>query len=1249
MPPTHSLPFIWLFSVFSVISVVRFSCYLCYREIVAVKMFVTLLALLFTFAPAFGQGPAKSDLNFQQSPAKPEPDWLKLIDHGQYDARLKGYFAPDGLKIDIAADAPDIINPAGMTFGPDGTLYVIEWVEAPGANFPKAEIEFTYKDGSKRKVIIMRKPVKDRIKALTFNAQKGTFEKPKVVLEEDLPSSILIHDGWMYLSGQGTVRRYKQQADGSWGNKEIIAQGFCGYHHHQVSGLTIGNDGWLYITSGDDDNYVEGSDGSRATVLRTGAIFRCRPDGSKLHIHSIGYRNPYRDVAFDANYNMFHVDNDNEDGSKWTGCRLMHIPEGVDFGWRLRPGANCCVPDFIRSAVNGEQPGKVAPMLKTGRGSPAGLMIYNDSYFPDRYKGLLYYPDVFRKVVRAYAVESVGASFDVTNEFEFLRAADPLFRPCQMVVGPDGAMYVCDWRTDSGGAGKLWGDGKNGRIYRISWRGTKEHQAIPLRGLDSWGQIAKTGDAELFKTLESENFTDRERARHEIVRRGDKHRPALLKLFLDEDNKPIAARMAALGALQSFWNGEVKAAVIDRLRDGSGDIRRLCADALALNTSKDNDAHEALVQCLGDEDFSVRRAVYLAVGRINSGGAADIIVNGLQFDKRLDEYLSDGMIRALEYTGKDGITKLLALADSGSDKDLERVLDLYPHFRTREAADKVTLLLKNYHVKPEQKVILIRSITQYQLDPPVSLDPLVKFLDELPGSPTKKITEAQINSMRLAALDVLATAGKIESAHFKSTLISMLKTDDAKTRQAILHTITDAKLVSAVPILLEQLAKADDDATTISLVRTLGQLSERTAFAPLQKLVASKNWEVRVEVLRALGNLDYRPARKIAEGLLGDSILEVQREAVVMLGQSIEGARIVGQQFAENKLPRALLPEVTEGLRRFASKEHPDVTELLSRAVKGGLLVSLEPAELKRVAAMVSKQGDPQRGRKLYLNNKAVGCITCHRLEGVGGNTGPDLTRMWDTLSLEKVMESMLDPSKEIKEGYQTFVATTKNGLTVTGLKVAQNAKELILRDTTGKEVRIAASELDEVVATKKSLMPDDVVRHLSFGEFIDLVAFLRDRKSQEDLRGMILTGYAIGPFDFDLTKADALEKNPDPEKTIINAERQRLTWRAVQADMSGRGFDLRAATGREPGSAYLLGYVFSPKEQKVDLLAQTEEKGYVLVNGERNMLSDAKMPITLKSGWNTLLVRINNAEGSPFVQARILGGEGIRVALQKE
>src|SRR5262249_49139779 len=155
-----------------------------------------------------------------------------------------------------------------------------EWVPAEGVNFPESSVTFTYKDGTKKRVAIMKKPVKDRVKILTLGG-KGVYDKAKHLLDEELPSSILIHDDWLYVTGQGTVRRYRLDDIAKGKPKvEVIAQGFCGFHHHQVSGLTIGNDGWLYITSGDDDNFVEGSDGSRATVLRTGAVFRCRPDGS---------------------------------------------------------------------------------------------------------------------------------------------------------------------------------------------------------------------------------------------------------------------------------------------------------------------------------------------------------------------------------------------------------------------------------------------------------------------------------------------------------------------------------------------------------------------------------------------------------------------------------------------------------------------------------------------------------------------------------------------------------------------------------------------------------------------------------------------------------------------------------------------------------------------------------------------------------------------------------------------------------
>src|SRR5207248_1358850 len=97
------------------------------------------------------------------------------------------------------------------------------------------------------------------------------------------------------------------------------------------------------------------------------------------------------------------------------------------------------------------------------------------------------------------------------------------------------------------------------------------------------------------------------------------------------------ARIAALGVLQSAKEFDA-GPFIAVLTDFSPDIRRLAADALALNCKKgDSDAHDALVRRVNDQDLAARRAVYLAIGRIGNGGAGDVIANGLQFDKGEDE------------------------------------------------------------------------------------------------------------------------------------------------------------------------------------------------------------------------------------------------------------------------------------------------------------------------------------------------------------------------------------------------------------------------------------------------------------------------------------------------------------------------------------------------------------------------------------------------------------------------------------
>jgi len=774
----------------------------------------SLLALLGLTACLVADDPI--DFTRPETPAKPAPKGLKFIDQGTNDPRLKGYKTPEGFKLEIVAEAPVVVNPAALAFATDGTPYVLE---SRSVTFKAAEETFTYKDGSSRKMLTLKKDIPDVVKVLRDSKGQGVYDESREILLDGFLTGIRLHDGYLYLSGRGIVRRCKQsKPGGDYDVKEVIAQGFSGLGRNQGSGLTIGPDGWLYVTCGDGDNYVEGSDGSRATVLRSGAVFRCRPDGSRMETFAIGFYNPNGNPAFDAAGNLFHVDQGGFVG-KFVGCRLIHVAEECDSGWRRRVTAKHGVPDEARAAVFGERPGKVPPMAKTGQGLPGGLLIYNDTRLPEGYRGLLYYPDLLRRLIRAYRVEPEGSTFAVTEQFEFLTSDDPLFHPCQMVLGPDGALYVVDPRSDPAlqAEREFRGiDVKQGRIYRVTWSGTKEVQALPRRGMDSWAKVVKLEDADLPDVLGSDEASYRLLAQHELVRRGNKNMAVLMKIMRSED-APESAQVAALGVLQSFWNADVQDLFERVLASGTRDQRRLAAEVLGRNGTPGDKLQAGLLRALATEDPALKRAVALAMGRLASPGAADALVNTLAFDDGKDVYLRDGLIRAIESLGRPGLERLTTLADSGVSKELERVVEAFAACRIGPAVEFLPALLKNPHLSIEQRAALITSYNNYLLDPPLSLEPV---LDYLLANPREA---AAVKRAALAALPVGAFKG--------------------------------------------------DKGTSCLVV------------------------------------------------LLDESFPNVQKETLRTLGATYGGARLVGRLFLDGKLPRSLLPQVTEVVGKFARED----------------------------------------------------------------------------------------------------------------------------------------------------------------------------------------------------------------------------------------------------------------------------------------------------------------------------------------
>jgi putative heme-binding domain-containing protein len=281
-------------------------------------------------------------------------------------------------------------------------------------------------------------------------------------------------------------------------------------------------------------------------------------------------------------------------------------------------------------------------------------------------------------------------------------------------------------------------------------------------------------------------------------------------------------------------------------------------------------------------------------------------------------------------------------------------------------------------------------------------------------------------------------------------------------RSGLILLFGEVKQPDAVPVLLDVLIQASDDAAKA---------------AAMAALAAYNDERIAATVLNQYGQMTD-DLRNVAQGLL------VSRKA---------WAKDLLSAVDAGKIAAASLPDET--VRKLSIHNDDEIAALIKKhfgEVAGASTEEMQ-AQLEKYLALLAETseenpgGDPYPGKALYMQM----CGKCHKLHDAGGEIGPDLTA-FKRDDVRQMLINIINPSAEIREGFETFIASTVDGRVVTGFLVEQDTQVIVLRTAEGQTVTLDRSDIDELLPQKKSIMPEGQLKTLTDAQVRDLFAYLR-------------------------------------------------------------------------------------------------------------------------------------------------------------
>jgi putative heme-binding domain-containing protein len=709
----------------------------------------------------------------------------------------------------------------------------------------------------------------------------------------------------------------------------------------------------------------------------------------------------------------------------------------------------------------------------------AGHSLYTARVYPKEYwNRTAFVSDPTGHLTGTFVLRREGSDVHSSNPFNLLASDDEWSAPVMAEVGPDGNVWVIDWysyivqhnptpigfKTGKGAAYETdLRDKKHGRIYRVVYDGpdrTKEKQPFTLAG---------AAPEKLVETLKHPNLFWRRHAQRLLVERGRTDvLPALFALARDRSVDEIGLNagvihalwtMHGLGALDGS-NPEAAAVAVAALKHPSAGVRRNAVQVLPHAPSsvtaildkgllQDSDAQVRLMALLALADQPVvpaaGRAIVAALSEPTNAG---------------DRWIPDAATCA---AAKNAGSFLQAVAASRqpSSKLLDVTGIVAEHYaRGGPVAGVGDVIANAADAEARVAAAIVRGLARgWPSKKPPNVDERLeqnlervvhRLAPEQRGLLTKLAlawgskkfekyaAEAAVSLLDKVKNEKLPTGERLAAAR---ELIGYRSTDQ-QTAQTLLDMITPATPPDLAAGLLEALRGSESPAAGQLILERLPSLTPSLRTACFSVLLSSQDWT------KALLQRASRGELRLTELSLD------QRQALAQHPN------------------RSIRAQTREILRRGDALPSPDRQKVLE--------------ELLPVTQLT---GDPAAGKLVFKNT----CSKCHVHGSEGTRIGPDLTGM-AVHPKEHLLVDILDPSRSVEANFRCYTVSTKQGRVLVGLLASESKTAIELFDAEGKKQTVLRADIDELVASTKSLMPEGFEKQLSRKQLTDLLEFLTQR-----------------------------------------------------------------------------------------------------------------------------------------------------------